>query len=290
MSFQVIYATESRPRKTVNEDLVGIADGLFFVLDGSSVPPELPGCCNKDAAWYVRRLAAGLLGALAGKDDVKLAEGLATAIATVAEEHRHTCPPSAESLGPSAAVALVRHRADALDYLLLGDVTLLLQTDFEVAHHCDRRLSTVATETRMRIRSHLQHGAGYAGSEYRSLVLELVEAERRARNSADGYWIASNDPAAAYEAETGSVPVGIGAGHARRFAMLSDGLARGVDLLGVFQTWSELLGALSADGPARCIEAVRDAEGADPDGRRHPRTSRSDDATALLATLIPTTI
>lgn len=219
---------------------------------------------------------------------MKLVEGLATAIAAVAEEHHQTCPPSRESLGPSAAAALVRHRAEALEYLLLGDVTLLIQTESEVAHHCDRRLSTVAPDTRARIRSHLQHGAGYGGSEYRNLVLELVQAERQARNSPDGYWIASNNPAAAYEAETGSVPVGIGPGHTRKFGVLSDGVARAVDLLGVFKTWPRLLDALSADGPAWCIEAVREAERADPDGRHHPRTLPSDDATALVATLVST--
>lgn len=286
---QVTCATAARPGKTLNEDLVGTTDGLFFVLDGSSVPPELPSCCDRDAAWYVRRLSAALVSALAGREDVTLAGGLAQAIEAVASEHHRTCPHAEpESLGPSAAVALVRQKPDSLDYLLLGDVSLIIETDTAVTHQSDRRLAAVASDVRDRIRRHLELGNGYDSPSYRTLLLELVNAERTVRNKPHGYWIASNEPSAAHHALVGSTPLRPpnSAGEVNSFALLSDGLARSVAVLQVHDSWADLMTDLRSHGPAVCIQAVRNAETADPAGQRHPRTALSDDATGLLAVAI----
>ena len=283
---QVTYATAARPGKALNEDLVGTADGLFFVLDGSSVPPELPSCCGRDAAWYVRRLSAALVSALAGREHVTLVDGLAQAIDAVASEHHRTCRQAKpESLGPSAAVALVRHDRDRLDHLVLVDVSLLIETDTAVTHLCDRRLADVAPAVRDRIRQHLTLGKGYGSPGYRELLLELVAAERTVRNKPGGYWIASNYPDAAHHALIGSTPIAPpeSDGELLSFALLSDGLARSVAVLKVHETWADFITALHNCGPAACIEAVRNAETADPAGKLHPRTAVSDDATGLLA-------
>ena len=110
----------------------------------------------------------------------------------------------------------------------------------------------------------------------------MVKHERAARNRPGGYWIAAEDPHAAHEAFSGTCPVGEEPGHLRRVALLTDGLTRGILELGVYASWAELMKALLRQGPAACVEAIRDAEGADPEGPRWPRSKRSDDATAVV--------
>ncbi|HEV8649928.1 MAG TPA: hypothetical protein VG276_11120 [Actinomycetes bacterium] len=280
----VAFATVPRPGKTNNEDLVAAVGSAAWVLDGSSVPPGLPSCCDRDAGWYVGRLSAGIAAALADQA-IDLPPAVAAAISSVTAEHEAACPAgkARSVLGPSATVALVRRRGNALDYLLLGDTALLLETDQGVTHQSDRRLAQIAPDLRERLRVHLRNGGGYHSPRYREMLASLVETERALRNAEDGYWIASNDPTAAYHSVTGSRSIGTGPGEVRRFALLSDGFERTVAVFGLYASWADLMAALVRDGPAKCLAALRAAETADPHGRRFPRTAASDDASALVS-------
>jgi len=152
-----------------------------------------------------------------------------------------------------------------------------------VGQHSDKRLAKVAPRLRGQIRSRLRQGRGYDNPAHRDLVGQLVTAERAVRNTEQGYWIASHNPDAAHHALAGACAIGTGPGEVRRLALLSDGLERAVIVLGVYQSWDELLYALVVEGPAACIDAVRRAEAGDPHGRQHPRTAASDDASGLVA-------
>jgi hypothetical protein len=115
--------------------------------------------------------------------------------------------------------------------------------------------------------------------------VQLVDAERAARNVPGGYWIAAEDPEAAAQALAGTYPIGSSPGEARRLALLSDGFARAVTIFGVHADWQDLLSALVSDGPASCITPLRSAEDADPEGLRFARTSASDDASVIVCNL-----
>jgi hypothetical protein len=127
---------------------------------------------------------------------------------------------------------------------------------------------------------------GFDSPAHQKLMGELVECERAARNQPGGYWIASHNPSAAFEAVQGTARIGQESGAVRRVALLTDGARRAVRPLGLYHSWDGLMRALVTEGPARCIEAVRGAEASDPDGRRFPRSTSSDDATALVWQLI----
>ena len=125
---RVSFATRPQPGKACAEDLCGAVGDLAWVLDGASVPAALPRCCDLDAMWYVARLSAALLDAFTTSPAQDLDKLLAAAIAKTAGAHRKGCGhPAGGSLAPSAAVALVRRQADALDYLVLGDAVVLLE-------------------------------------------------------------------------------------------------------------------------------------------------------------------
>ena len=294
MSAGITLGSAPATGKPASEDLVvaadGIADGVTMVLDGASIPLGMAACCQRDAGWYVRQLAARLLATLAADTLLDLRTALAAAILSVDQAHAATCPATChdrDRLGPSAMVALTRRAGDRLDWLLLGDATLLIANDAVVACHSDRRLAAVGRELRARVRRQLRTGGGYASPAYHDALTTLVQTERTLRNTASGYWVAAADPTAAAHSRTGSCRIGRGPGEVRRFALLSDGAERAVGTFRLYGSWAALLDALAHDGPMAIIAAVRAAEAGDPDGRRYPRTRSSDDASALVCDFGP---
>jgi hypothetical protein len=276
---QVTLASAARPGKRRNEDLVGVLGPYAWLLDGTS--PRGRSCCDRDGAWYVQRLSGALAAALTG-DSRDLQDALEAALAILAKEHAAGCGSANQAAGPSATVLIVRQEDSQLDFLVLGDSALLLETGQGVSHHSDKRLTSVAPELRRRIKQRLGAGHGYDQKAHRRLVEELVAAERAVRNTDDGYWIASFDPRAARHSLIGSRTIGAGPGEVRRAALLSDGLERAVTVLGLCTSWEELMQALIVRGPRALIQQVREAEAADPTGQLHPRTAASDDASAVL--------
>jgi hypothetical protein len=291
---EITFGSGPGAGKPANEDLVvavdGIADGVTMVLDGASIPTGTPACCQRDAGWYVRQLAAQLVVTLAADALLDLRTALAAAIFSADQAHAATCPATRrerDRLGPSAMVALTRQDGDRLDWLLLGDATLLIADDAVVACHSDRRIAAVGRELRARIRRQLRTGGGYTSPAHHDALTTLIQTERTLRNTAAGYWVAAADPAAAAHSLTGSCQIGHGPGEVRRFALLSDGAERAVGTFRLYGSWAALLDALAHDGPVATIAAVRAAEACDPDGRRYPRTRCSDDASALVGDFGP---
>ncbi len=274
-----------RPERTHNEDLAEVVGSSAWVLDGASVRDPSPSCCTLGARWYVQRLSAALAATL-NPSSPDLSAALAAAISQVAAEHDAACSETPCASAPSAAVAIVRRLGDVLDYLVLGDASVLLGFGGTVECLSDKRLGLVAPELRGHIRNHLATGGGYEDPEYARLLDELVAAERAVRNTEGGYWIASLDPGAAGQSLTGSLPIGPDHGHLKTAALLSDGVSRSVTHLHLYRTWGDLLDALLHAGPQACIDAIRRVERADPHGRRFPRTAPSDDASAIALRLV----
>lgn len=262
-------ATRSGRPDRPNEDWAAATSDLALVLDGATVRTDT-GCVH-GVAWYARKLGAGIIAAAATKSR-PLTDVLADAIREVAALHPDcdlTHPGT-----PSAATAIVRLEGDMLRYLVLGDVTVVLETTSGLTVVRDDRVShTAATE---RARSD-QFPIG--APEKQAALVEMKHAELAARNQPDGYWIAAADPAVVVHALIGETP----AGEVRRVAVLSDGAARAVELFH-HHTWPTALDALERNGPERFIDQIRAAEHADPLGEQHPRNKAADDATVVFAT------
>jgi hypothetical protein len=242
-----------------NEDWCGVTADAVVVLDGVSVLPGIVSGCVHETPWYVRQLGIRLLSAMTRDPSRPLAAVLGAAIAEVTALHADTCDLS--TIGaPSATVAAVRSAGPELEYLVLADVTVVLET----ASGLD-----VMTDSRV--------AASVAGLDARSPRLgeRLGEARRAHRNRPGGYWVAADDPVAADHAITGSVPLET----VRGVMVLSDGAARLVDLFG--RDWAHAVAA----GPAEIIRQVRALEDEDPGCVRWPRTKHRDDATAARWTL-----
>jgi hypothetical protein len=250
-----------------NEDFAGVLGNCAILLDGSGAPGDMPTGCVHGVPWFVRQLGARALAAMAtGRAGEPLDGILATAISDVAELHRDTCDLDVPGT-PSSVVVMARTDEQALDYLVLGDCALIIETEsggIEVV--TDRRMDEVAPPEFQAV---LKLPIGTP--EHQAARIAFVRRQQPMRNKPGGYPVASTDPGAAAKAITGSVP----AGDVRRAAMASDGVTRFAEFgLG---TWADLLSTLSASGPGALFGRIREAENTDPVGRMWPRAKKHDD-------------
>lgn len=234
-----------------NEDAAGILGDVAVMLDGAGVPPRFRAGCHHSVAWYSHQLAGRLL--LRAQDPaVGLDAALAAAIGEVRSLHEDQC--ELERGGPSATVIAVRQREDVLEHLVLCDSSLLLtRADGAVRRLTDPRVDQVVARER---------GA------------EAIEAQR---NRSGGFWVARHEEEAAAQALTGSTPLA----QLERVQLVSDGITRAVDLLGLHDDAS-LVAALATD-PSAVIAQIRGAERDLPSGRRPRKTH--DDATVITVKL-----
>ena len=243
----MLVNTVSVPKGTgrLNEDFVGFVPTVAVVVDGAGIPGT-ESICRHGVAWYARRLGEALLGLSSADGDRRsLTTALADAIEQVTDEHRGTCD-TASPISPSAMVAVLRVSGGRAEYLVLGDATLVLE-----------RLDTeplVVTDAREVVVSRAYIPALEAASSTAERD-EVVRELRSRRNAPGGFWVAKDDPRAADEALTGSLP----AAEVRGVALMSNGAARVVDRFGLAD-WTGVLAELATLGPAHLIGRVRAAE------------------------------
>ncbi|MFB8403834.1 protein phosphatase 2C domain-containing protein [Streptomyces sp. NPDC055912] len=255
-----------------NEDFATWNDRVVVLLDGAGMPSELRAPCVHGVAWFARTLGTALCSKAVGS--VALPDALAQAIEYTADLHRGTCFVD-DPLSPSATLAVLRLDRGVVDWLLLGDCTLVIERSHSVEAISDKRLAAVAKGERAALRA-----APVASPERDRLHVRLVQAERALRNRPGGYWVVAADSHAAYESLHGS----FAAQDVTRLALLSDGAAR---LVSPFNQigWAELLTILDGQGPERLIELVRQAELQDSARTRWARSKVHDDATVAYIRL-----
>jgi hypothetical protein len=248
-----------------NEDIVAAADGVVVVLDGVSKWYTAESGCVHGTVWYVRQLSERILEHATGdisrglSPGLSLSEVVGAALGDVARAHSGTCDLT-HPWSPAATVAVLRETESSVDYLILADCVIVVETTSGVSALTDTRLGELLKRVRHPDASD-------------ELKRHLRDGLHRLRNHPDGYWVASADPAAAANAVTGS----IARGAIRRAALLTDGASCLVDDYEQ-ATWPQLLEL----GPAGLIDEVRRHEKDDPDRVRWRRSKVHDDATAAF--------
>ncbi|MGH3383255.1 MAG: protein phosphatase 2C domain-containing protein [Nocardioidaceae bacterium] len=254
-----------------NEDYFGSTEDVAVLLDGAGTPDGVESGCTHGVAWFSHTLGKALLDITAQQPAVDLAIHVRHAIDYVAGQHRHTCDLRHPG-SPSATVIVTRFVETELQYLVLADSVLLLDTSSGPVAITDDREAQVGQRLRQEMDrlptssdAHAEALAGYVRSLWSH------------RNQPDGFWVASSEPRAADEALTAS----IGVEDVQSVALLSDGASRLVDRFHL-STWQQTIQLLGEQGPAALIQRVRQAERSDPDGTRWPRGKIHDDATAAI--------
>lgn len=265
---RITTATEPGDPTKPNEDWLLAEPNLMIMLDGATARTETG--CRHGIAWFTAKLGSAITG-YAAEPHLDLPTVLSASIITTAEQHREcdlTHPGT-----PSAAVAIVRRRGETFEYLVLGDITLVLDTKDELRVIADDRVDATAVAERAEAARH-----PFGTAEKQAALLKMKRLELALRNKPDGFWTASTDPEAAQHALTGAVP----AVELRRLMLLTDGAARAVAMFRLMD-WPALLALLDRDGPTQVLRVVREAEHADASGGRWHRNKLSDDASVIFA-------
>lgn len=230
----------------------------MILLDGVTPPKSGTGCLHS-VSWFTARLGGSLTELTVSDRDLTLPEILSQAIGRTADAHAHTCELS-HPRTPQATVVLTRWSADTLEYLVLSDSALLLQSpDGTVAPVLDDRLDRLP-------RSALATDA-------------LVDANLR--NKEGGFFTAAADPAVASRAVTGTLP----RHEVRALAALTDGATRWTEKFHEGD-WTALFELVAKAGARSLVDAVRERERADREERAFlGRSKTHDDATVVYVEL-----
>lgn len=262
----IATATEPGDPTKANEDWIFAGEQLIVVLDGATARTDTG--CRHGIAWFAAKLGSAI-ASLATDPTLPLSNVLWHAIVATADQHREcdlTHPGT-----PCAALTIVRRSSDAIEYLVLGDVTLVLDIAQGVEAITDDRVDKTAREER------LEAARLPFGSEAKqAALLKMKHAELAVRNRADGYWVAAADPTVVSHAISGTVALQ----ELRRLAVLTDGAARAVVPFGLLD-WEGVLKLIDEQSPTELVKRVRAIEAADPTGERWPRNKSSDDATVV---------
>ncbi|MFF5481660.1 protein phosphatase 2C domain-containing protein [Streptomyces sp. NPDC012935] len=243
-----------------NEDFASVGlpasgqGGVLVVLDGVTPPRGETGCLHS-VPWFTARLGGALTELTVSLPDVPLADALARAIARTAEAHAHTCDLS-HPRTPQATVALARWSADALEYLILSDSALLVESaDGAITPYLDDRLTLLP-------RASLATDA-------------LIDAH--VRNKEGGFFTAAADPSVAARAVTGMLP----RDQVRALAALTDGATRWVEKFREGD-WRDCFTLVRKEGAQGLVDQVRALERADMEERTFlGRSKTHDDATVV---------
>jgi hypothetical protein len=163
----------------------------------------------------------------------------------------------------------------AVEYLVLSDAVIIVDTGQDVDVITDDGVSRFADRERKALLN-----TPPESPRHLSLLLEMVEEQRKHRNREDGYWLAGPAPEAASHAITGSIPNE----SLRAAALMSDGVSAIVDVYEEM-TWTDLLRELTTLGPVSVLARLREIEASDAAGTRWPRFKTSDDATVATVDL-----
>ncbi|WKU02859.1 protein phosphatase 2C domain-containing protein [Micromonospora sp. HUAS LYJ1] len=265
---RILAASEPSKADKLNEDWFSASPNLVVVLDGATARTDT-GCVH-GVSWYAAQLGAAV-SAQASDTSIALPAALSAAIKTVADKHPECDLKSPGT--PSAAVAILRRTLSHLEYLVLGDVGIVLASDSHLSVIIDDRVEKTAQTER-------QEADEYpiGSAEKADALIRMKHAELAARNTEGGFWVSAADPTIVSHAIIESVPIE----SVTRSILLTDGAARLVRMFNDV-SWEEMLDLLENQGPGEALRRVRKLEESDPIATRWPRNKKSDDATLVYA-------
>lgn len=272
-----VFSEPSRPGQD-NEDCALVGSTAAVVTDGAGLPAVLRGGCSHSVRWYSQSLAESLHEHLSD-DSISVREALRGALGVTAAAHGSGCRLDEGS--PSGTVAAWRIRGPNLEYLVLGDASIVFAfDDGAVREIVDDRLDQLVTPLKQELLNRWERTGEFAGDE------AWLQSHRRTaeilRNVPGGYWVCQVDPAAADEALHGTVPVA----SLRGVVLATDGAMRGVHLLGVHDLSQAVDGYLD-HGAAELYSNIRAAEDRMEHELARRRIKVHDDMTVVTHTISP---
>lgn len=263
------------PGGEINEDLVRFYEDAAVVLDGATgLTEHTITDAQSDGRWYVETLAEELSSRI--DSDETLADIAAAAVTTVAD--RYDDYPKSEIVEPheepSAAGAILRWNQSEVEYLVLGDCSIVFETDDgtrAILGEGPRELDKKVVDKMVAIREASDEEVSY--ESVRNEVHPMIVDHRKQKNNSGGYWTFGLDSEAVEHANIGHVSTE----SIEYVYAFTDGFEPVCTTYDAFADWSTLGTYLQANGLSRATQILRAFELSDPECREYPRLKPSDD-------------
>lgn len=259
-----------------NEDMVGLCKKGAWVLDGAT------GLNNKnliskesDAKWYVSWWNKYLQENI--DKDKSLKEIVLEGLEKIKKEYLLKLNGlKIENLDlPSASVVIIKFYTDKLEYILLGDCTLLLNKLNEDIIIKDERVCKLDEKVFSKMEN-LNKRCNLTIFEKKNILLPLIIENRLKKNSDKGYWILEFNKEAVEKSIHGYIDV---EGEVR-IMMSSDGFSCAWDRYNIFKE-NEMIQVGKNKGIGYINNKIRKLEKEDYNGIIFPRFKESDDSSCV---------
>ncbi|MEW9078504.1 hypothetical protein [Terrisporobacter glycolicus] len=259
-----------------NEDMVGLCKKGAWVLDGAT------GLNNKnliskesDAKWYVSWWNKYLQENI--DKDKSLKEIVLEGLEKIKKEYLLKLNGlKIENLDlPSASVVIIKFYTDKLEYILLGDCTLLLNKLNEDIIIKDERVCKLDEKVFSKMEN-LNKRCNLTIFEKKNILLPLIIENRLKKNSDKGYWILEFNKEAVEKSIHGYIDV---EGEVR-IMMSSDGFSCAWDRYNIFKE-NEMIEVGKNKGIEYINNKIRKLEKEDYNGIIFPRFKESDDSSCV---------
>lgn len=256
-----------------NEDMVGLCKKGAWVLDGAT------GLNNKnliskesDAKWYVSWWNKYLQENI--DKDKSLKEIVLEGLEKIKKEYLLKLNGlKIENLDlPSASVAIIKFYADKLEYILLGDCTLLLNENIIIK---DERVCKLDEKVFSKMEN-LNKRCNLTILEKKNILLPCIIENRLKKNSDKGYWILEFNKEAVEKSIHGYIDVE----DEVRIMISSDGFSCAWDRYNIFKE-NEMIEVGKNKGIGYINDKIRKLEKEDYNGMIFPRFKESDDSSCV---------
>ncbi|MGB9859483.1 MAG: PP2C family serine/threonine-protein phosphatase [Moorellaceae bacterium] len=265
----------------VNHDLCGYENNTFWVMDGATpLSPSYTPSADAELRGLMDRLEQ-VIRSKSKEVSLSLNEILISAAQEIERDLGDMKGRKRWEL-PSCAVAVVRIHEKHIEYLVLGDVVIVLRSNEVlkvITDHSVKHLDEIAVKEKL----HWQLTQGISSSDARKAILPLLRENRALMNEPGGYWIFNGSVAAVEHALSGVLPVE----NDTQLLLATDGFSRLVDTFPAYPSWASLLEALQTSSLERIANMLREIEESDRECLKYPRFSTFDDATAIYMELKP---
>lgn len=259
-----------------NEDMVGLCKKGAWVLDGAT------GLNNKnliskesDAKWYVSWWNQYLQKNVS--KDKSLKEIVLEGLENIKKEYLLKLNGlKIENLDlPSASVIIIKFYKDKLEYILLGDCTLLLNKLDENIKIKDERVCKLDEKVFLKMEK-LNKSSNLTILEKKDILLPFIIENRLKKNTDKGYWILEFNKDAVEKSIHGYIDIE----DEVKIMMSSDGFSCAWDRYNIFEE-NEMIEVGKSKGIEYINEKIRELEKKDNNGMIFPRFKESDDSSCV---------
>ncbi|WP_280769726.1 protein phosphatase 2C domain-containing protein [Salipaludibacillus daqingensis] len=268
-----LYAYTEKGTGKFNEDAVGLAENIAWVIDGATsiFPTSYLSHEKNDIVWIVEQVEKWFPTFI--DHALSLEEILKKTMEQVREEALKTNPHIREAKGyelPTFTVVLLRQIEDKLEYFILGDSGLMIESENTIKHLTDTRLEEFNDRNK---KAFDELKGNYKLDDPK--VLKVLQNQRKLLNTEEGYWIGSIDGRGISHGIKGEMKLN----KKTRVLCFSDGFSRIFDLFHVIDIDDF---SLDVDFVKDTIQQIRTIEKDDSECTTYPRPKKSDDLSVIL--------